>query len=111
MADFVVKCHDLLPAFRVPILADGAALDLTLAVSADFIMKSATGTVTVNKPAVIEVPKTSGIVRYDWATPDTDTAGTYTAEVEIHWPSSKPQTAPTDSYWTIEIPSDLDGAA
>ena len=113
MADFEIKRNDLLPAFRVPLFADGAPLDLTNALSVDFIMKSTgspDGITVINAPAVIETPKTGGIVRYDWALGDTAVAGAYTAEVEIHWSGSKPQTAPTNAYWTIDIGLDLDGA-
>jgi hypothetical protein len=80
--------------------------------SADFILKADTGgTIVVNAAAVIETPKTGGFVHYDWITGDTATLGTYKAEIEIHWPGSKSQTAPTNSYWTVEIVADLDGAA
>lgn len=114
MADFEIKTFDLLPTFRVPLTIGGQPLDLTLALSADFILRSAVppgGTVIVNRPAVIESPKTAGIIHYDWVAGDTDVSGDFFAEFEIHWPSTKPQSAPTNAYWTVHIGYDLDGAA
>jgi hypothetical protein len=113
-SDFLIKTFDLLPTFRVPLTIDDAPLDLTNAVSVYFIMRSAmrpAGSIIVNSLATIELPKTSGIISYDWVSGDTDVPGIFYAEAEIHWNLGKPQTAPTDSYWTIEIRADLDGAA
>lgn len=123
VADFSIKIHDLLPTFRValtetdhetdPTGGTQKPLDLTTAASVKMIMRQATTPFTVvidAVAAVVEDPPTAGIVRYDWVTGDTDDAGLYQAEVEIVWPGLKKQTAPTESYWDIEMLADLNNA-
>lgn len=111
MADFNIKRHDRLPSFKVALTSNGAPLDLTNATGVHFIMKSAAtgGAVKVNAVGVIE-NAAGGVVRYDWVAADTDTAGSYNAEWEIHWPGGKDQTAPTANYHTIDVLADLDNA-
>lgn len=105
-ADFTIKAFDRLPSIQATLSAD-----LTTATSVDFIMRPASGgTVKVNDAAVV-VDAAAGVVRYDWLLEDTDTPGSYQAEWEVHWPSSKTQTFPTTSYHTIDVLADLDGAA
>lgn len=116
MPDFEITQGDLLPSFRVQIKEDGAILDLTTAVSADVIIYNdigggVPGTALLNLPAVIETPKTNGIVRYDWVAGQTNNPGLYLIQVEIMWPSSKPETAPTGAKWTMTIWPALEGTA
>ena len=105
MPDFVIKRHDRLPVIQATLSAD-----LTTAVSVDFIMRPAGGgTVKVNAAATV-VDAAAGIVEYQWLAVDTDTAGEFEAEWEVHWGSSRTQTFPTLEYHTIEILADLDNA-
>ena len=100
-----MKRHDRLPSIQATLSAD-----LTTATSVDFIMRATGGgTPKVNAAAVV-VDAAAGIVRYDWLATDTDTAGSYEAEWEVHWPSSKTQSFPTLEYHSIEILADLDNA-
>lgn len=113
MADFEIKAHDQLPSIRAQLLNadDESPIDLTNAQSVEFIMTTAVGAVPkVNAVAVIEAPKTSGIVRYDWQPVDTALPGQYLGEWEVTWIGGKKQTFPTGSYHTIEVLADLDGA-
>lgn len=92
---------------------DDAAVNLSSASGVKFIMrlKSARGSATpkVAAPAVV-VTAASGIVRYDWTAADVDTPGTYYAEWEVTWPSSKPDTYPSNGYNEIIIQQDLNEA-
>lgn len=47
-----------------------------------------------------------GRVFYAWQDGDTDTAGIYNVEFEIHW-GSEIQTIPNDTYIQINIVADL----
>jgi hypothetical protein len=110
-SDFTIKAFDRLPSIQAT-LSD----DLTTATSVDFIMRPATngtpsGTVKVNSPAVIVSSGATSVVRYDWALVDTDTAGQYVAEFEVHFTGGKTRTFPTAAYLTISVLADLDGAA
>jgi hypothetical protein len=116
MADFEITQGDLLPSFRVQLKEDGVVLDLTNALSADIIIytdlgSGVAGTALLNTPAVIETPKTNGIVKYDWVSPQTNTPGSYLIQVEVMWPGPKPETAPTGAKWTMVIWPALEGAA
>lgn len=106
-ADFTIKAFDRLPAIRATLNAD-----LTTAVSVDFIMRPiAGGTPKVNAAAVVISSGATSVVEYQWIAADTNLAGSYQAEWEVHWPSSKTQTFPTLTYHTIDVLADLDGAA
>ncbi len=103
---YEIKRGDRRPRWRVALKADGVAVDLTAAVSYKFTMKMG-GTVKVNKATMIVVVAASGIIEYAWGATDTDTAGTYDAEVEVDWGSSEVQSFPSTGYFTIQINEDL----
>lgn len=107
-ATFIIKKNDRLPSLEVICKdASGVAVDLTAATSAKFIMKNNTGgAVKVNTTAVISSAG-SGLVRYDWLAIDTDTAGTFSGEFEITFPTAKPLTFPNGEYITITIFADV----
>lgn len=113
MADFEIKAHDRLPAFRVQLQneSDESPVDLTNATGIEFIMVTdPTRTIVINAIAVMEAPLTQGIVRYDWASVDTAAPGKFLGEWEVTWTGGKKQTFPTGSYHTIEVLADLDGS-
>lgn len=113
--DFEMQRHDRLPSIEATLSAN-----LTGAASVKFIMRKASadwvpdftggaGT-KVNAAATIVTP-TTGVVRYDWAAVDTDTAGYYVGQWQVIWTAgSKPQTFPTRTYHTILVRADLDDA-
>lgn len=115
-ADFFLKAHDVLPSIQASLTSGGTAVDLTGA-TVKFIMRAAdanfapsNGTAKINTTAVIVSPATSGVVRYDWATQDTDSPGNYVAEWQVTFTDSKVETFPTLTYHAISIMADLDGA-
>jgi hypothetical protein len=109
VADFVIKAHDQLPSIQAALTTATGAVDLTGATGVSFIMQPlAGGAAKVNAAAVI-VNATGGIVRYDWATGDTNTAGSYQAEWQVIWSGNRKQTFPTLGYHTVDVAPDLDG--
>ena len=117
--DFTMQSHDLLPSIQATLKnPDGSIVDLTSATSVKFILLAANtdwtpangASPTVSSAAVIVAPATSGVVRYDWAVGDTATAGQYLGQWQVTWPTNRPQSFPTATYYAIQILADLDGA-
>jgi len=111
-ATFQIKRHDLEPSIRVTVKSKstGLAIDLTGYTSANFIMRQADAVAPkVDAAAVIE-DAAGGILRYDWASGDTDTAGIYDAEFSILTPGAKQRTFPGSGFIRIAIDPDLDDA-
>ena len=111
---FTLKQNDRRPLFVVVLKdnfgePDEAVVDLTNATSAVFNMVPAGGgAVKINRgSATIGSPASNGQVTYSWGTADTNTVGTFNAEIEIVWNDGKAETFPNDSYWTVEIVDDL----
>lgn len=112
MADFSIKAHDVLPTLRVQFITEENQLpvDLTSADFVHFIMVPAVGaSPKVKALAEIEIPRTNGIVRYDWLTGDTNLPGEYLGEWQVTWVGGKKQTFPTGTYHSIDVLADLDG--
>lgn len=110
MARIVLKKDDLLPNVRATLTDnEGNAVDLTLASSVKFVMKSPSATTAKVDAAGTIVTAASGIVQYTWATGDTDTAGTFNAEFEVCWDVGVYQTFPANGYLEVEIIPDLGG--
>ena len=60
----------------------------------------------IDAPAII-VNATGGVVRYDWATGDTDVAGSYRAEFEVTFVDGRIETFPNDTSIGVIIREDL----
>lgn len=101
---FVIKQNDQRPYFRVQLTSNDAPVSLTGATSAKFIMKQGATTKVTATAQIIDAP--NGIVQYAWAAADTNTAGTYNAEIEILWGTER-QTFPSSGYFAITIEADL----
>lgn len=95
-----MKVGDLEPPLRRQIIdaETGLPFDLTGA-SAKYIMTEPDKTTgKINAAAVIETPVTSGFVRYDWQSGDTDTAGDFPSEFQITLLSGKKITFPSGQF-------------
>jgi BppU N-terminal domain len=105
---FEIKRNDRRPYFRVQLTEGGDPADLSTAVAARFIMKSAS-TIKINKATMTFVDKPTGVVQYAWGETDTDASGTYNCEVEIDWGGTPAelQTFPSTGYFTVTITDDL----
>lgn len=114
---FEIKQGDRRPFFVVVLKDDfGEAseriVDLTGAGSAVFNMRAQQGgQVKVTRGAGTITNRSGGEVTYMWGALDTDTAGTYNAEVEILWADGKAETFPSGpgggNYWEIIITDDI----
>lgn len=109
---FTIKQFDRRPLFVVA-LKDNfgevgeAAVNLTTAGTAFFNMRSSGGAVKISRGTASITNAAGGEVTYTWGTVDTDTAGTYQAEVEIVWNDGKAETFPNSGYWDITIVDDI----
>lgn len=120
---FEIKAHDRRPFF-VCILKDNygqaneAAVDLTTAGSAVFNMwNSQTKSTAIARGSAAIAGKnytgnpTSGEVTYQWGATDTQTPGSYQAEIEVIWSDGKSETFPGGpgggNYWDVTITQDI----
>lgn len=118
---FEIKQGDRRPLFVVVLKDDfgeitEAPVNLTTATAAVFNMRDKnTGAVKVSRGTATISNAAGGEVTYSWGTADTNTAGTFHAEVEIAWNDSKPETFPGGpsgtedgtGYWEILISDDI----
>jgi hypothetical protein len=106
MSDFVVRKGDRLP----PIVAtlkdsEGVAVNLTGATVVFHLRPTRGGTVKVNAAATV-TSAAGGVVTYEWAAADTDTAGTFYAEYEVNWGGLK-QSFPNPGFVKVTITDEL----
>lgn len=105
MADLRLKAGDRHPPFSATLKAGGAAVDLTGS-TVLLIIRNQT-TAEVDTFAMSIVSATAGTVTYEWGAGETDTAGTYDAEIEVTFGDGTKQTFPTKEYLTVEIEAAL----
>ena len=117
MADSATwKQNDLEPPCQSTLTnSDGTAINLSTATAVYFLMRPVGGG-TAFRAAATVVDATNGVVKWAWTTSgapwnsssgQTYTVGTYDQEWEIMWPSSRPQTCPSNDYNVISIVDDL----
>lgn len=119
---FVITENDLEPSIRGTIyraatdaelavapLITRYPLDCTNAQSVTMILKPATGGAARRITAAF-ISKPAGTWEHDWVAGETGSAfvGTAKGRVELGWPNTRPQTAPTalDDAFTVIIQSD-----
>lgn len=106
---FVIKQDDTAPSYVADLKTNGAPVDLTPATSATFKMRQTGQTaLKVNAAMAIDADPATGRVQYDWQTGDTDTIGTYEAEIEILWTDGTIETWPNTGYASVTVAADLD---
>lgn len=106
---FTIKKNDREPAFRAKLFQDDAPAPLTGA-TVKFLMKlegaMPSAAPKVSAAATIVDP-VNGIVRYDWATDDTNIPGNYRAEFEVTYANGKSRTFPNEDYLPVRVVGDL----
>jgi hypothetical protein len=109
MSNFVIKQNDLSPSIQTQLLdGNGDAVDITGNLGVTFHMRMAIDpfSVIIDEAATV-VDATTGTVRYDWSSGDTDTNGVYQAEFEVIYADSKLETFPNDGYITVNVIDDI----
>lgn len=100
---FYIKKGDTAPSVEATLRnRDRSPIDLTDAASVNFQMGSLDGA------CVIVDPATSGVVRYDWDTNDTATAGVFDAEFKVTWNDAREQTVPSRGTIRVYITEDVE---
>lgn len=109
--DFYIKKDDRLPEIQAVLKdAENTVVNLSGA-TVRFIMSSKLdGSVKVDEPASV-VDAAQGLVKYAWASADTDTAGTFNAEWEVTFADNRSETFPNNKYNIVKITADLGGVA
>ena len=107
---FTIKRGDLLPAITLAgTYSDGTPIDFSDATTPEFHMRLASAadlsTPKIDAAATI-VDGPGGIIRYQWAGTDTDTAGIYTAEFEVT-KSGRKLSIPSATKLTVRIVEDI----
>ena len=96
---FSIVAGDLKEDLNFTCEVNGAAVDLTTADTIEMLWRRPDGTeVTLE---LEEVDLDLGQVKYDFVAGDTDIVGIHRARVVVTWPSSQPQTFPSDGTWFL----------
>lgn len=107
LTDFYIKQNDTREAIQIICeKGDGTAEDLSVGGTATvkFIMASAAGAATkVDAAGSIVGSAANGVVQYQWASGNTDTAGTFLAEFQVTFGDGRIFTYPNTAYITIHI--------
>lgn len=103
---FIIKKNDTAPSLQRTLTDSDGAIDLTGATVRFHMAATVGGTAKVDAEATI-VTAASGIVKYDWASGDTDTTGSYYGEFEITYSDGSSETVPNPGFITINITADL----
>jgi hypothetical protein len=103
---FTIKQSDTSPSLQATLQdANGTAININGA-SIRFHMKAVGGAIVIDQPMTI-VNAAGGIVKYDWQSGDTDTAGTYYVEFEVTYLDLSVETFPNNTNETILIITQL----
>jgi len=107
-SEFVIKRGDLEPPITATIKdATGAVVNLTGATSPVLILKPiAGGSAQRLSTGTTLLDATNGRIRHAWQSGETTTAGSYFAEWEVSWPTSRPQTFPTEGTFMVVVEQD-----
>jgi len=104
---FSIKQNDTAPSLRATLRdGSGTVIDLTDA-TVRFHMKAVGGTAVKVDALSNIIDAEGGIVQYNWASNDTDTAGSYYAEFEVTYSDGTIETFPNNSNLSISIRAEL----
>ena len=106
--EFVIKRGDLEPPISATIKdSTGAAVNLTGATAPPLVLKPIGGGSSLRySTGTSVVSAAAGTIKHLWQTGETTTAGVFFGEWEVTWPSSRPQTFPTEGTFSVVIEQD-----
>lgn len=105
MADFYLKAGDRYPVMKATLLdSDRKAIDLSAAISVDFLMRRKSGDSWITISAAI-TDATAGKVEVQWGPTDTIEAGTYKGYFKATFPGPIVMSVPNSGCKTILIQS------
>lgn len=113
MADFVIKKDNTSPAIERQLTDEnGNALDVSSAGDIRFVMGQVPGEtpkVGDNLAGNVSMPNGGGdgVVKYEWQTGDTDTAGRFKAEFEVEWQDGTIEDFPIGYHLIILVRQDV----
>jgi hypothetical protein len=102
---YTIVQGDLLPSMPIQLLINGAAQDLTSAVSYVLVWQKPDG--TTSTVSLAPVTLNQGQVQRVWVSGDTAQIGVHLAQVQITWPGGSLQTWPNDQTyvrWYVNPP-------
>lgn len=106
MTTFRIKQHDLEPPLQIDL--SGSTGDLNGVVSWKVIGKRGTTVVfTDTAPDHAVGTPTTALVTHHWVAGETDVVGVINIEVEVTWPTGRPQTFPPAGYNQVKVTADL----
>lgn len=102
MADIEMTQGNRLPSLYCQLHDYTGVLDLSGVASVRWVMMDQTGASKVDAAASVVTPASFGIVRYDWASGDTDTPGTFFGQFELTI-GGKTQNVPSDRHLSVAV--------
>lgn len=98
-----IKRGDLRPNWTATLYDGLVPVDLTSADSIRVMLQFPSGIVDER----VVTGNAEGLISMAWLAGDTDVVGDILAEVEVTWPTDKPQTFPVDDYLVTRVFEDL----
>lgn len=103
---FTIKQGDTLPLLERTLQDANGAIDLSNAAAVRFHMYSGAAA-KIDAACSVVAPATSGVVRYTWASADTDTVGTYYSEFEVTYLDGTVITVPNSGWMLVNVVGQL----
>lgn len=100
---FTIKRGDTSPALRFAI--EPESTDLTLA-TCTFQMRPRRGAIAIDSEATVE-NLSPPVLRYNWASGDTDATGVYEAEFRVTYADGTVETFPNSGFISVVIKGDV----
>ena len=110
--DFIIKRNDTLPVLRLNVFdrtcyTTKVPFDMTGATACTFSMTDKQGNYKVANASASILSSSGGTVQYEWGANDTNEAGRFRGEFQLHYNNGKRLTIPQQGFINIEITKDI----